>query len=113
MVSVKVAVKSVNVRRARAQKAEKVQPFTLACFSDAQQHKVIVYTLGRAIRADNISESCKRLDRVFGIVVVPRYPVVTEESEQSAPIFLEPSPVGGGQFGLIVALRQRVVEADD
>jgi hypothetical protein len=48
---------------------------------------------------------------VFGIVVVPRYPVVTEESEQSIPIFLEPSPVASGWLGLIVAMRQRFIDA--
>ena len=105
-----VTVKSVDVHRVRAEKAEKVQPFTLACFSGAQQHKVIVQTLGRAICANNLPESSKRFDRVFGIVVVPRYPVVSEESEQPVPIFRESSPVASGHLSLIVALRQRVVE---
>jgi hypothetical protein len=62
---------------------------------------------------NNIPESCKRLDRVFSIVVVPRYSIVTKESEQPVPIFLEPSPVAGCRFGLIVALSQRFIEAGD
>ena len=103
--------KPVDVRGAGAKKVEKVQTFTLTSFSDAQQHKVITHTFGSAIRANNIPESCKRLDRVFSIVVVSRYPVVTEESEQSVPTFLEPSPVASCRFGLIVALSQRFIEA--
>jgi hypothetical protein len=41
-----------------------------------------------------------------GIVVVPRYPDVPEESGKSVLIFFEPSSVADCQFGLIVALRQ-------
>jgi len=56
---------------------------------------VISHTLSRAISANNIPKSCKRFNRVFGIVVIPRYAVETEESEQSVLIFLEPSSVAG------------------
>jgi hypothetical protein len=69
-------VKSVDIHRAGSQKAEQVQPLILTCFGDAQQHQVIAYTLNGAIGTNNIPEPRKGFDRVLGIIVVPRYPVV-------------------------------------
>ena len=50
--------------------------------------------------SDNVPKPRKRFDGVFGVVVVPWHPVVTQEREKFVAVFLEALFAFGGRFAL-------------
>jgi hypothetical protein len=74
---------------AGAQEPQEAHALEPAGLVDAQEHQVITNSLLSIGWAKNLTSGDETLDRILGIVVVPRNSVVIEEREQTGPIFLD------------------------
>ena len=63
--------------------------------------------------SDNVPKPRKRFDGVFGIVVVPWHPVVTQEREKFVAVFLEALFAFGGRFALEIGSVEESIEPID
>ena len=70
-----------KIRFAGAEKIQKVQAGIFACLTNAQEYEVFFDPSWRRKTLDSPAEPGKGLDRVFGIVIIPRDTVVAQKSE--------------------------------
>ena len=71
-----VCREGADVRFARTEKVQKVQPGVFARLAHTQQDEAFFNPLRRRKTFDGTTEPGKRLDRVLGVVVVPRNTIV-------------------------------------
>ena len=70
-----------NVLLARTEVIQKVHAHVFAGLADAQQRQVFFQALFSGGASDHIAEPRKCFNGVFGVVVVPGDPIITEECE--------------------------------
>ncbi len=71
----------LNIHRTRNEKGEEPNVMQSERLTHTQQDKVLLYARLRARAADHFSEKHEPLDRMFGIVVIPRDPIIIEKRE--------------------------------
>ena len=79
-----------DVRFARTEKIQKVQPGVLARLANTQEDEVFFNSRRRGKTFDGTAKPSKRFDRVLGVVVVPRNTIVAQKGEQFVSLFFQP-----------------------
>ena len=81
----------MNVLFPGTEEIQKIQTAVFAGLADAQEDKVFLNSFRCRETFDGATKSGKRLDRVLGIVVVPRNAVMIQKSEQLVALRFQPS----------------------
>src|SRR5947208_5934377 len=79
----------VNVLFSGTEEIQKVHAHVFAGFANGKQDQIFLNAFHRGQSPDDIPYCAESLDGVFGIVVVPRNAVVTEECEQLVTVLLK------------------------
>jgi hypothetical protein len=81
--------KKASISFSREHKNSKKSTFLYLRLRNTQKDEVLLNSRGRRRPFNNVSKRSKCLHRVFGVIVVPWYAVITEKSKELLPIFLK------------------------
>jgi hypothetical protein len=94
--------KGVNVLLTRTEEIQKVHAHVFAGLADTQKSQVFFQALFSGGSSDYVTEPRKCFDGVFGVVVVPRNPVMAEEREEFIVVPFKPLLALRGCFAPVI-----------
>ena len=101
----------VNVLLTGAEEIEEVDPFEFAGFTDAEQDQILFDSLFGREALEVPSQKGKGFDRMFRVIVVPRYAVVVQKREEGVSILFQALLVSQGGLALAISARETLEKA--
>jgi len=98
--------KHVNVLLPLTQKIEETSPFVFAGFRNTKKSKIFSDAIICARSTKDLAKSGERFDCMFGIIIVPRYPIVIEKCEKLVAVLLKALFALDCDLTFIIALRK-------